>query len=140
MTLYHITLANSNPIHPYRPLIIRAFPEEIPSGRRDSNPRPLEPHSSALPSCATARRAETIRRGAASCQMFSKQLLVPTNEKSIDQLRQLLAVAPFENRAGRKRCLPQPSPEEREIVQLQTHLGEGIAGVGIEANRDEYEV
>src|SRR5437762_527570 len=25
------------------------------SGRRDSNPRPLEPHSSALPSCATAR-------------------------------------------------------------------------------------
>ena len=26
------------------------------SGRRDSNPRPLEPHSSALPSCATARR------------------------------------------------------------------------------------
>src|ERR1700732_45808 len=24
------------------------------SGRRDSNPRPLEPHSSALPSCATA--------------------------------------------------------------------------------------
>jgi NhaA family Na+:H+ antiporter len=27
------------------------------SGRRDSNPRPLEPHSSALPSCATARGA-----------------------------------------------------------------------------------
>jgi hypothetical protein len=27
----------------------------LPSGRRDSNPRPLEPHSSALPSCATAR-------------------------------------------------------------------------------------
>ena len=25
------------------------------SGWRDSNPRPLEPHSSALPSCATAR-------------------------------------------------------------------------------------
>src|ERR1700730_4085243 len=25
------------------------------SGRRDSNPRPLDPHSSALPSCATAR-------------------------------------------------------------------------------------
>jgi hypothetical protein len=25
------------------------------SGRRDLNPRPLEPHSSALPSCATAR-------------------------------------------------------------------------------------
>src|SRR3954464_4490210 len=25
------------------------------SGRRDSNPGPLEPHSSALPSCATAR-------------------------------------------------------------------------------------
>ena len=30
--------------------------EQIWSGRRDSNPRPLEPHSSALPSCATARR------------------------------------------------------------------------------------
>jgi hypothetical protein len=28
------------------------------SGRRDSNPRPLEPHSSALPSCATARFLE----------------------------------------------------------------------------------
>src|ERR1700716_3351026 len=27
------------------------------SGRRDLNPRPLEPHSSALPSCATARFA-----------------------------------------------------------------------------------
>ena len=25
------------------------------SGRRDSNPRPLEPHSSALPGCATSR-------------------------------------------------------------------------------------
>ena len=28
------------------------------SGRRDLNPRPLEPHSSALPSCATARWSE----------------------------------------------------------------------------------
>jgi hypothetical protein len=34
------------------------------SGWRDSNPRPLEPHSSALPSCATARsRAEEHRCG-----------------------------------------------------------------------------
>jgi hypothetical protein len=32
-----------------------SYPEKW-SGRRDSNPRPLEPHSSALPSCATARR------------------------------------------------------------------------------------
>src|SRR4029077_10105101 len=28
------------------------------SGRRDWNPRPLEPHASALPSCATARWSE----------------------------------------------------------------------------------
>src|ERR1700733_11417356 len=34
------------------------------SGRRDSNPRPLEPHSSALPSCATARRQRSARCGA----------------------------------------------------------------------------
>lgn len=27
----------------------------VQSGRRDSNPRPLEPHSSALPGCATSR-------------------------------------------------------------------------------------
>ena len=31
------------------------------SGRRDSNPRPLEPHSSALPSCATARQSRGAR-------------------------------------------------------------------------------
>jgi hypothetical protein len=31
------------------------------SGRRDSNPRPLEPHSSALPSCATARRQRSAK-------------------------------------------------------------------------------
>src|SRR6266403_6000459 len=30
-------------------------PTFLESGRRDLNPRPLEPHSSALPSCATAR-------------------------------------------------------------------------------------
>jgi hypothetical protein len=30
----------------------------LKSGRRDLNPRPLEPHSSALPSCATARWSE----------------------------------------------------------------------------------
>src|SRR6266403_2072537 len=30
-------------------------PLQLISGRRDLNPRPLEPHSSALPSCATAR-------------------------------------------------------------------------------------
>jgi hypothetical protein len=30
----------------------------VKSGRRDLNPRPLEPHSSALPSCATARWSE----------------------------------------------------------------------------------
>ena len=30
------------------------------SGRRDLNPRPLEPHSSALPSCATARSAREL--------------------------------------------------------------------------------
>jgi hypothetical protein len=30
-------------------------PAALKSGRRDLNPRPLEPHSSALPSCATAR-------------------------------------------------------------------------------------
>src|SRR5215510_14341249 len=29
--------------------------QKLKSGRRDLNPRPLEPHSSALPSCATAR-------------------------------------------------------------------------------------
>src|SRR6516164_9513769 len=38
----------------YKRLILRMLSEMI-SGRRDSNPRPLEPHSSALPSCATAR-------------------------------------------------------------------------------------
>src|SRR5438876_5941620 len=32
------------------------------SGRRDLNPRPLEPHSSALPSCATARLSRTIHQ------------------------------------------------------------------------------
>src|SRR5437660_5834485 len=32
------------------------------SGRRDLNPRPLEPHSSALPSCATARMGWIIHQ------------------------------------------------------------------------------
>src|SRR5437764_15330002 len=34
---------------------LRVAPVSTKSGRRDLNPRPLEPHSSALPSCATAR-------------------------------------------------------------------------------------
>ena len=38
---------------PHEPLARRAFPE---SGRRDSNPGPREPHSRALPDCATPRR------------------------------------------------------------------------------------
>src|SRR5689334_15571730 len=40
------------------------------SGRRDSNPRPLEPHSSALPSCATARRERKMSRRSA---IFKKE-------------------------------------------------------------------
>jgi hypothetical protein len=39
----------------------RVNEEQIWSGRRDSNPRPLEPHSSALPSCATARRQRSAK-------------------------------------------------------------------------------
>src|SRR5438034_5040665 len=40
-----------------------SFGSEINSGRRDLNPRPLEPHSSALPNCATARRSKCTSTG-----------------------------------------------------------------------------
>src|ERR1700683_5213838 len=42
------------------PMLIRGLQE---SGRLDSNQRPLEPHSSALPSCATARFVRMAFRG-----------------------------------------------------------------------------
>src|SRR6266705_923285 len=39
---------------------IRVASVSTKSGRRDLNPRPLEPHSSALPSCATDRFAREL--------------------------------------------------------------------------------
>src|SRR5437899_9661139 len=39
---------------------IIGFVSEMPSGRQDLNLRPLEPHSSALPGCATPRRATIL--------------------------------------------------------------------------------
>jgi hypothetical protein len=52
------------------------------SGRRDSNPRPLEPHSSALPSCATARsgtEAQKVARTRANCKRdpLRRSLAIP---------------------------------------------------------------
>ena len=38
------------------------------SGRGDSNSRPPEPHSGALPSCATARRGERVSPGGRGCR------------------------------------------------------------------------
>ena len=40
----------------------RVQPFEKSSGRRDSNPRPLDPQSSALPSCATSRNRSPATR------------------------------------------------------------------------------
>ena len=45
------------------------------SGRRDLNPRPLEPHSSALPSCATARWSEYCLPLPALRQTFPADLM-----------------------------------------------------------------
>jgi hypothetical protein len=47
---------------------------DLLSGRRDSNPRPLDPQSSALPSCATSRCR--TRTGSAPVQRSADRLLV----------------------------------------------------------------
>jgi hypothetical protein len=60
------------------------------SGRRDSNPRPLEPHSSALPSCATARRQRSARCGAHAEYSSRKALRPPRTFDSSLALQDLL--------------------------------------------------
>ena len=41
--------------------IYRADAEHVSSGRRDLNPRPLVPQTSALPGCATSRGLHRIK-------------------------------------------------------------------------------
>src|SRR6266478_1784714 len=50
------------------------------SGRRDLNPRPPEPHSGALPDCATSRHTTSTRRTADSFK-HSEQLPVAQRAK-----------------------------------------------------------
>ncbi len=46
------------------------------SGREDSNLRPLAPHASTLPGCATPRRAANYSRAARFCHMVMTKVLI----------------------------------------------------------------
>ena len=64
----------------------------------------------------------------------------PGSQKSVDQFRQLAAIAAFENRGGGNADLTQPIAELREVFLFQCHLHEWIARVSIEAGRNESQI
>ena len=47
------------------------------SGRRDLNPRPLQPHCSALPDCATSRGRQTIHLRGANSSLLLRVAVAP---------------------------------------------------------------
>ncbi len=66
--------------------------------------------------------------------------MCPGIQESVDQFWQLVAVAAFEDRSGRKRRLAQPLTEEGKILEFETHLSNWIARIAVETGRDEQEV
>src|SRR6266571_5968726 len=64
----------------------------------------------------------------------------PGSQKSVDQFRQLVAVAAFENRGSGNADLTQPIAELREVFVFQCHLHEWIAGVSIETSRNKNQI
>src|SRR5205814_3282213 len=64
----------------------------------------------------------------------------PGSQKSVDQFRQLVAIAAFENRCGGNAELMQPVAELREVFVFKCHLHEWIARVSIEAGRHKNQI
>jgi hypothetical protein len=73
------------------------------SGRRDSNSRPLAPHASALPGCATPRRAAHYTDNCAAVKCEVTQLWIPVRHAA----RQTLP-APRRPRRNGPRDRPRP--------------------------------
>ena len=82
-----------------------------------------------------------IRRGfgAISCHRATERAIHPTQER-VDQLRQVVAVAAFQNRSGRNIRVAEPLTERREIFRLECHLGDRIARVRIEAGGNKKQI
>src|SRR5438552_17608514 len=107
----------------------------ITSGRRDLNPRPLEPHSSALPSCATARMGWIIHEvgksaslcPAATCRRGDRI----TNAVLRPVCQWLSVVPPFawrtEIREGKPRVDSDRSAHGDRAPWLQRDLKHGLS-------------
>ena len=61
-------------------------------------------------------------------------------KERIDEIRQVIAIAAFQNGARRDVRFAKPSTERREILRLKRHLGDRIAGVRIEARGNEQQI
>src|SRR2546430_8144854 len=67
-----------------------------------------------------------------STRMSLFQSGIPAAQKSVDQLRQVVAVAAFENCSGWNFYASQPFPESCEVVTFQRHLGNWVVLIRIE--------
>src|SRR5690554_5188106 len=91
------------------------------SGRLDSNQRPLAPHASALPGCATPRRTQCTG-SSESAESSATEQLQHVLELRPHLLDDLLALGRIAARLLAGEPLPRPADREALLVQQASDL------------------